>query len=143
MSDKKRDKLIEGLNEDLAHEYAAVITYRTYASAVRGPFRQELREFFAAEITDEMSHAQLLADKVVALGGTPTTVPAEVRYTDEPKQMLQNALEDEVSTIERYVRRRQQADELQEHGLAVDIDDIIADESKHRDEMRLMLSRWT
>ena len=42
-----RQALIDGLNTDLSHEYAAVITYRTYASAVTGPFRQELREFFA------------------------------------------------------------------------------------------------
>ena len=37
MSGKQNDELIAGLNDDLAHEYAAVIQYRTYASAVQGP----------------------------------------------------------------------------------------------------------
>jgi bacterioferritin len=134
--------LLAGLNEDLAHEYAAVILYRTYASAVTGPFRQELRAFFANEIPDELGHAQLLADKIVALGGTPTVQPADVKNTDDPKQMLQNALDDEVATIARYVERRRQAEAADEPGLAVDLDDVIADESKHRDELRLMLQRW-
>jgi bacterioferritin len=137
-----KDTLINGLNEDLAHEYAAVILYRTYASAVTGPFRQELRSFFSGEIPDELGHAQLLADKIVALGGTPTVEAAEVKNTDDPKEMLQNALDDEIATIARYVERRRQAEEAGEPGLAVDLDDVIADESKHRDELRLMLLRW-
>jgi bacterioferritin len=142
VSDNRRDRLIEGLNVDLAHEYAAVITYRTYASAVQGPYRQELRQFFAAEISDELGHAQLLADKIVALGGVPTTKAADVKYTDDPRTMLQNALDDEVATLERYVERRRAAEEVEEHGLAIDLDSVIADETKHRDELRLMLGRW-
>jgi bacterioferritin len=141
MTDGNRDRLIAGLNEDLAHEYAAVITYRTYASAVRGPNRQELRQFFASEITDELSHAQLLADKIVALGGEPTTRAADVRYAEDADEMLRHALDDEVATLERYVQRRKQAEELGEYGLAVDLDTVIADETKHRDELRLMLGR--
>lgn len=137
-----KETLIDGLNEDLTHEYAAVILYRTYASAVTGPFRQELRSFFASEIPDELGHAQLLADKIVALGGTPIVRAADVKNTDDPKQMLQNALDDEVATIARYVERRRQAEEAGEPGLAVDLDDVIADESKHRDELKLMLMRW-
>ena len=141
MADKTKT-LIDGLNVDLSHEYAAVITYRTYASAVTGAYRQELRAFFANEIPDELTHAQLLADKITALGGQPTVKAADVKFTDDPKQMLQNALADEVATIERYVERRRQAEEAGEVGLAVDLDDVIADETKHRDELRLMLMRW-
>jgi bacterioferritin len=143
MADISREKFIALLNEDLAREYQAVITYRTYASAVPGLYRQELRQFFAAEITDELGHAQMLADKIVTLGGQPETVPAKVKYTEDPKEMLQNALADEEETVNRYVERRSQAEELGEYGLAVDFDDLIADETKHRDELRLMLRRWS
>ena len=134
--------LIEGLNEDLAHEYAAVIQYRTYASAVTGPFRQELRQFFTTEIADELGHAGMIADKIIALGGTPVLQAAPVRMTEEPRQMLQNSLEDEEATITRYIERRAQAEQAGEIGLAVDLDGVIADETKHRDELRLMLKRW-
>lgn len=139
---KVNQALIDGLNEDLAFEYQAVIMYRTYASAVRGPYRQELRQFFEGEITDEMGHAQLLCDKIIALGGIPTTQSRPVTFTEDTREMFQNALEGERSTIERYVNRRKQAEEAGEFGLAIDLDTLIADESKHRDELRLMLDRW-
>lgn len=133
---------LRGLNEDLAYEYAAVITYRTYASSVQGRARLELREFFEGEIPDELGHAQILADRIVALGGTPTVEPAEVKHAANAREMLQNALQDEIDTIERYVERRRQAEELGHHGIVVDLDDLIRDESNHRDEIRMVLNRW-
>lgn len=142
MATEPMTALLEGMNEDLAHEYAAVIQYRTYASAVTGPYRQELREFFAAEIPDELGHAQLLADKITALGGRLTVTPAPVKFTEDPREMLANSLADEEATLTRYVQRRKQAEEAGEYGLAADLDDVIADESKHRDELRMMLKRW-
>ena len=142
MADNDMQALLDGLNEDLAHEYAAVIQYRTYASAVTGPYRQELREFFTTEIGDELGHAQLLADKIVALGGQPVLQAAKVRMAEEARQMLQNSLEDEEATITRYIQRRQQAETAGEIGLAVDLDSVIADETKHRDELRMMLRAW-
>ena len=137
-----QEKFLEALNVDLAHEYAAVIAYRTYASQVQGQWRMELRNFFEAEIPDELGHAQILADKIVALGGTPTTVPSPVKAGRDAKEMLRNALEDEVETIGRYVRRRKQAEALGHYGLAVDLDDLIRDESGHRDEISMILNRW-
>ena len=66
-----KQQLIDGLNEDLRGEFQAVIMYRLFASMVQGPYRQELRTFFANEIPEELTHAQLLADKISALGGLP------------------------------------------------------------------------
>ena len=56
--------------------------------------------------------------------------------------MLEAALAAEVETIGRYVTRRAQAEAAGEHGLAAQFDDIIADETHHRDELRQMLARW-
>lgn len=136
------EQLLEGLNVDLANEYAAVILYRTYASQVQGQWRMELRQFFEAEIPDELGHAQILADKIVALGGTPTTNPAPVKPARDAKEMLRNALDAEIETIDRYVKRRRQAEALGHYGLAVEFDDLIRDESTHRDEIQLVLKRW-
>jgi bacterioferritin len=137
-----QEQFLEELNVDLAHEYAAVITYRTYASQVQGQWRMELRQFFEAEIPDELGHAQILADKIVALGGTPTTQAAPVKAARDAKEMLRNALEAEIETIDRYVVRRRQAEALGHYGLAVDFDDLIRDESTHRDEIQMILKRW-
>jgi bacterioferritin len=140
MSDVK--DLIDGLNEDLAAEYQAVILYRTYAALVTGPNRQELRDFFEAEIPDELGHAALLADKIVALGGTPTVVPAPVPMARNNREMLENALQGEVDTIERYTRRIQQAEAAGEIAIKIQLEDLIVDESTHRDTIRRMLMDW-
>lgn len=135
-------RLLEGLKTDLEGEFQAIIMYRIYASMVQGPYRQELRTFFANEIPEELTHAQLLADKIAALGGQPTAKAAPVNVVGDAKAMLESALAAEVETIARYVERRKQAEEAQEFGLAADFDQIIADETKHRDELRMMLARW-
>jgi bacterioferritin len=140
--DKANRELIDGLNQDLRGEFQAVIMYRLFASMVQGPYRQELRAFFANEIPEELLHAQILADKISAMGGTPAAEPSPVRVVADAKQMLQVALEAEVETLDRYVRRRKQAEEAGEHGLAAQFDDIISDETHHCDELRQMLARW-
>jgi len=142
MTQASVDDLIRGLNEDLRGEFQAVIMYRLYASMVQGPYRQELRSFFASEIPEELAHAQILADKISALGGTPAAEPAPVKVVAEAKQMLEAALAAETVTIQRYLERRRQAEEAGEFRLAVQFDDIIADETNHRDELRQMLARW-
>jgi bacterioferritin len=141
MADAKAT-LLQGLNTDLQGEFQAIIMYRLYASMVQGPYRQELRAFFAGEIPEELAHAQILADKIAALGGTPASQPAPVTVVLDPKQMLEAALKAEVETIARYVQRRIEAKAAEEHGLVADLDQVIADETKHRDELRQMLARW-
>lgn len=142
MKHTDRTDLIAGLNEDLSHEYASVIQYRTFASTVRGPHRPTLRPMFAAEITDELGHAGLLADTIVALGGVPTTAPASVPAAESAEGMLQSVLEAESAALVRYVERRGMAEALGEHALVVALDDVIADETRHRDEIRLVLDGW-
>ncbi len=135
-------ELIEGLNTDLAAEYQAVIMYRTYAALVSGPWRRDLRAFFEAEIPDELGHAALLADKVVALGGTPSVAVGAVPIPRDAREMLENALQAEVDTIERYTRRIAQADACGEISIRVELETMISDESRHRDEIRRMLMDW-
>ena len=134
--------LIDGLNEDLAAEYQAIIMYRTYASQVTGPYRSELRSFFESEIPDELGHAAFLADKIIALGGTPTVVPAPVPIAKTNREMVENALQAEVDTLARYTKRVDQAEKAGEIGIKLQLENIIVDESNHRDDMRRTLTDW-
>lgn len=140
MADAKA--LIDGLNEDLAAEYEAVIMYRTYASLVSGPWRQELRAFFEGEIPDELGHAAYLADKIVALGGTPVVSPGPIPVTKENKEMLEHTLQAEIDTIARYTKRVAQAEAAGEIALKVQLENMILDETSHRDDIRRMLVGW-
>lgn len=140
MADNKA--LIDGLNEDLAGEYQAVIMYRTYASLVAGPWRQELRAFFEGEIPDELGHAAYLADKIVALGGIPVVEPGPVPVVKDNKEMLEKTLQAEIDTIARYTKRVEQAEAAGEIALKVQLENMILDETTHRDDIRRMLLGW-
>src|SRR5580765_3046892 len=81
-----REALIDGLNHDLAGEYQAILMYTHYSAKLTGPYRRALRVLFQAEIGDEQSHAQFLADKIAALGGEPTTEPRPVAHASQPRE---------------------------------------------------------
>ena len=133
--------LIDVLNDDLAHEYQAVIAYNTYAATVSGMNRLELKRFFDSEVPDELRHAQYLANKIASLGGTPTTMPAEVATASDPRAMLEQSLKYERETIPRYVDRMKQAESIGDWGLANDLQDIISDETTHKEELVKLLRR--
>jgi bacterioferritin len=135
-------ELIEGLNTDLAGEYQAVITYLLYSRLVNGPLRPELSKFFESEIEDELGHAKLLSQKIVALGGTPATEPAEVKLSDDNREMLQIALQSEIDTIARYTQRIEQAEAVGELGLKVDLEDLVSDETQHKEDIERILYGW-
>ncbi|HLT48382.1 MAG TPA: ferritin-like domain-containing protein [Rubricoccaceae bacterium] len=134
-----KQALIDGLNEDLAHEYQAIVMYNSFAAMVSGIHRPMLKGFFEAEVPEELRHAQFLADKVTALGGTPTTQPAAVDLPTSADAMLRMVLEAETETIRRYVERRKQAEAFGDYGLAADLDGIISDETKHKEETEKLL----
>jgi bacterioferritin len=107
-----------------------------------GHSRPELRSFFLSEIQEELGHAQFLADKVTALGGTPTTEPAKVQLAGDNKEMVEIALRAEKETIERYKKRIDQADEVGDVGLRVRLEDIVSDETQHKEDMERILANW-
>lgn len=137
--DQKLQELIDGLNEDLANEYAAVIMYTYNAATVSGLSRQVLKPFFEQEVPDELGHASYLAEKISMLGGTPVVEPAPVKQPKDVKSMLEQALQAEIETIERYKRRLEQADAAGEIALKVKLEDMIADETGHKEELERLL----
>jgi len=137
-----KQALIEALNGDLAGEYQAVLMYTTYAAAVTGPHRPMLRQFFTAEIPEELGHAQFLADKVASLGGRPTTTPRPVPETSDPREMLANVLAAEKQAIADYKARSEQAAEFGDKGLATHLETIVEDETGHFEETEKILRGW-
>ena len=137
-----KDQLVELLNGDLSREYQAIITYIQYSASVTGPYRTELKNFFANEIPDETMHAQYLADKIAALGGVPTVAPEAVAQETDVKKMLQNVVEAETTARNNYSMRAKQSDELGEVGLANRLEDMADDESGHLDETLKILQGW-
>ncbi len=138
--DKK--KLIENLNYDLAGELGAIIQYITYAARATGPYRPQLAQFFLAEVPDEQAHAQFLAHKIVALGGEPATKPRPVPEAKNNREMLQAVLEAERQALKDYTQRAKEAEAFGDKGLAVQLEDMVRDESGHAEETERILRDW-
>jgi bacterioferritin len=138
----RKAKLIALLNGDLAGELGAVIQYTTYAAKATGPFRPQLVQFFLAEVPEEQGHAQYLANKIVALGGEPTTVPRDVPPAHTNKEMLEAVLAAEKQARADYTQRAKQAEAFGDKGLQVQLENMVADESGHYEETERILREW-
>ena len=137
-----KEALTEKLNEDLADELGAIIQYVVYAARATGPYRPQLSQFFLAEVADEQLHAQFLANKIVSLGGQPTTTPREVPLPDGNRAMLEEVVAAETRAAQSYVERATQAEEYGDKGLAIQLEDFIRDESNHAEESERILRDW-
>ena len=137
-----KQTLIDNLNDDLANELSAIIQYITYAAKATGPYRPQLSAFFLEEVVDEQGHAQFLANKIVALGGEPVTTPVPVPAAASNREMLQEVLKAEREAVGNYTKRAEQADEFGDKGLAVQLEDMVRDESSHAEETERILRDW-
>ena len=137
-----KQTLIDHLNQDLAGELQAITQYITYAAKVTGPYRPQLAQFFVAEIADEQGHAQFLANKIVALGGEPSTVARQVPAAASNREMVEAVMAAERQAIADYTQRAREADEYGDKGLAVQLEDMVRDESNHFEETERILRDW-
>jgi bacterioferritin len=137
-----KTEMIERLNQDLAGELGAIIQYITYAAKATGPYRPQLAQFFLTEVADEQVHAQYLANKIVALGGEPTTQAREVPGAANNRDMLKAVLAAEQQATADYTQRAKDAEAFGDKGLAVQLEDMVRDESGHAEETERILRDW-
>jgi len=134
-----REKLIEGLNEDLAAELGTVARYLHQASMCVGLQGEHLRDVFKAEVSDELGHAEYLMDVIASLGGEPTTEPQQFEKTDDMRRMLEINIEMEAADVENYKQHAELAAELGMIDVQLQLEDMAADEAGHRREMERIL----
>lgn len=137
-----KETLIKNLNQDLADELSAIIQYITYAAKTTGPYRPQLSQFFLEEVPDEQAHAQFLANKIVALGGQPTTTPNPVPAANSNHEMVEAVLEAERRAVAGYIQRAEEAGEFGDVGLKVQLEDMVRDETDHKEETERILRDW-
>ncbi|MFO0791757.1 MAG: ferritin-like domain-containing protein [Pirellulales bacterium] len=137
-----KQEMVKLLNEDLAGELGAIIQYITYAAKATGPYRPQLAAFFLNEVPDEQGHAQYLANKIVALGGEPTTKAREVPAAKGDRKMVEAVRDAEARAVADYTKRAKQAEEFGDKGLVVQLEDMIRDETGHFEETERLLRDW-
>ncbi len=130
-----KQDLIAGLNEDLNLELEAVLRYLYHTATATSLLGHELRELLKADITGELEHAVFLADKIAALGGEvkiDVTMPKRVKSA---KQMMDMDIQAERKVIRNYATRIEQAEAFGDRGLVIRLEDILAEETDHAEEL--------
>jgi bacterioferritin len=126
-----REKLIEFLNEDLAREYQAIISYVVYSQVLKGAEYMNIAGELEKHATQELSHALIISNQIDYLGGMPAVQAKTVRTSEKAKEMLQFDLENETDTIRNYRDRIVQCEQLHEYAIAEHIREILLDEQDH------------
>ncbi len=109
-----RDDLINLLNEDLAGEYQAIISYVVYSQVLSGAEYMNIAGELEKHAAEELSHALIISEQIDYLGGMPAVLPKHVRTSKEPKEMLQFDLENQMATVRHYRERVRQCESLGE-----------------------------
>jgi len=71
------DELINILNKALSDEWLAYYQYWIGAKVVRGPMKDAVIAELTIHATEELSHAELISNRIIQLGGTPVLSPEE------------------------------------------------------------------
>jgi bacterioferritin len=137
-----RQTLVDALNRDLANEFQAVLAYTRWSAEVNGPHRDLLRAMFQREIPDELRHAQFLADKIAVYGSKPNTSAASVPDAPNNRDKLEAVMAMEQQAIKDYTERARQAEETGDVALKLRLEEMIADETEHFEEVQMLLRGW-
>jgi bacterioferritin len=134
-----RKDMIRHLNEDLAREYQAVISYVVYSQTIKGARFQHIAKELERHAAEELSHAILIAKQIDYLNGTPALVPKPVKFSDKAEDVLRFDLENERITILNYRKRIRQAEAMGEFAMSEVIRGIIVQEQEHLTDLATAL----
>lgn len=137
--DTTREEMIELLNEDLADEYQAVITYTIYSQTIKGAAYTHMAEELTKHAKEELGHALKLSRQIDYFGGVPTSVPKPVNAVTDAEDILRLALVHEHEAVSHYTQRIRQAEAMGEYALAQTLREIVVDEQEHEIDLATAL----
>lgn len=133
-------ELVKELNKALNREISTAVRYIVQGAAIQGQKNEPLRAMYRGEVTDEIGHAQYLADKIVALGGTPQPAPKFSSLPDNVGAMVKYDVTQEEHDVEAYTQLAKLAEDAGEIELKLRMEEQAADESRHAEELRRMVA---
>lgn len=134
------------LNDALATELVCTLRYRQHAFVAKGINSEPIAQEFLVHSNEELAHADLIAKRIVQLGGTPELNPdrltklshAEYRTCDTLEAMIRENLVAERIAIESY---REMVRYFAQHDPTTRamLEGILAVEETHADELSDLL----
>jgi bacterioferritin len=143
-----RDVVLKLLNDALATEIVCVLRYKRHYFAATGIHAQTVKAEFLAHAAEEMGHADALAKRIVELGGLPDFSPATLVDRSHAEYVAGDSLADMIR--EDLVAERIAIDSYGEAIAYLGADDpttrrvleeILAAEEEHADDLRSMLEK--
>ncbi|MEK7281370.1 MAG: ferritin-like domain-containing protein [Chloroflexota bacterium] len=135
-----KERIVEILNEDLSFELAATIQYLWHHYMAEGMESPAIIDEFEETSRDEMKHIEVLAQRIIYLGGQPTTRMAPVKKGGSLKKMISDDLEAENGAIERYRRHIKIMDSEGDPTSRLMLEQILTVEEKHADTWETVLA---
>ncbi|MDP2217953.1 MAG: ferritin-like domain-containing protein [Methanolobus sp.] len=140
--------LIESLNKALADEWLAYYQYWVGAKVIKGPMKEEAAAELIQHAADELRHADMVASRIIQLGGTPILSPEEWLKVsncgyDAPidpfvKRVLEQNIKGEQCAIQTYntILNKVKDKDPVTYNMVLQ---IMTDEIEHEDDLQAVL----
>lgn len=140
-----REDIIKLLNDSLATEIVCVLRYKRHHFTAKGLSSPKIAEEFLVHAEEESAHADLIAERIVQLGGEPDFSPstlvdrshADYDESSDLKAMIRANLVAERVAIEAYSQMIRMIGDKDSTTRRV-LETILSQEQEHADE----LSDW-
>jgi bacterioferritin len=107
-----RESFTAALDEDLQTEYQSILQYISHIATISGAEYLSTVNELKTHLTQELAHAQILADQIVFLGGRPSATVPPVDTAAQGIDALRSDLRLESNQLDRYRERFAQAMDL-------------------------------
>jgi bacterioferritin len=126
-------ELLMAMNKAISMEIQVSIQYMWQHVQVTDIKYREISDKFKEIAIEEMKHAELIAERIFALGELPTTESSPVHVGEDLKEMLSQDIKDEKSTVELYKEVIGMAEAERDHDTSELFTSILKDEEDHLD----------
>ena len=136
------EHIIEKMNLALGWELRAINMYAHYSANVRGIHRLQLSPLFNTEMTESLTHADIVRKAIVQLGGIPVTErnAHPIIHTTNYIETLNYSLETEGKAAEVYAQLLELIEKTHEQDLYDSIEQIYLAELRSLEELRLVVT---
>jgi len=135
------EQICDRLNAILANELAGAMMYLHYSFFIYGHARIPIVEWLRTQSSEGMTHATMVGDKIIALGGEPVTHPTHDKFKqrfESLDDMLREALKLEKEVFDQYATLLK---DIGDENLAmrVFLEQIMTEEVGHIEDIERML----
>jgi len=134
-------KLLEMLNRAIAMELQVSIQYMWQNVLWKGIEGYSVKNVFREAAIDEMKHAEMIAERLVYLGGMPTITPSPIIIGDTIEAMIKQDKKDEEEAIKFYKEIVAEAEKERDIVTGELFKKILADEEEHHDIFSSLLEK--